>query len=200
MLLWRSARLAVQAGEPPHWTNTVEVLVKALLVVLTCMLLPALAAAQSHDQHAAHAGKQTREIRALSDEEVKSLLAGEGMGFALAAELNSYPGPRHVLELAEQLALSAGQRSQVQAIFDEMSREAAALGARLVEQERALDREFAARTITAASLDRHTAEAARIQGRIRASHLRAHLKTTALLTAEQVHQYDMLRGYVEHRH
>ena len=33
------------------------------------------------------------------------------MGLALAAELNGYPGPSHVLELADKLELSAEQRA-----------------------------------------------------------------------------------------
>ena len=36
------------------------------------------------------------------------------MSLALAAELNGYPGPLHVLELADRLGLSAEQRGKVQ--------------------------------------------------------------------------------------
>ena len=42
-----------------------------------------------------------RPIKALSSEQVDCLLAGRGMSFALAAELNGYPGPLHALEVAE---------------------------------------------------------------------------------------------------
>ena len=55
---------------------------------------------------------QTRPIKALSDDQVADLKNGRGMGLALAAELNGYPGPAHVLELADKLALSADQRTQ----------------------------------------------------------------------------------------
>lgn len=48
-----------------------------------------------------YAGMQTRPIKALSDEQIADLQAGRGMGLALAAELNGYPGPAHVLELAD---------------------------------------------------------------------------------------------------
>ena len=51
---------------------------------------------------------QGRSIMALSAEQIGSYLAGDGMGFALAAELNGYPGPRHVLELAEHAKASPG--------------------------------------------------------------------------------------------
>jgi hypothetical protein len=44
-----------------------------------------------------YAGMQTRPIKALSEQQVADLQAGRGMGLALAAELNGYPGPAHVL-------------------------------------------------------------------------------------------------------
>src|SRR5262249_20157560 len=44
-----------------------------------------------------YAGRQTRAIKALSEEDIAPLLNGEGMGMAKAAELNGYPGPKHVL-------------------------------------------------------------------------------------------------------
>ncbi len=52
-----------------------------------------------------YAGEQSRSIKSLSKEDVADYIDGKGMGFAKAAELNGYPGPKHVLELAEQLAL-----------------------------------------------------------------------------------------------
>jgi hypothetical protein len=58
-----------------------------------------------------YAGMQTRPIKALSAEQVADLKAGRGMGLAMAAELNGYPGPAHVLELADKLDLSDQQRT-----------------------------------------------------------------------------------------
>ncbi|MEX2355984.1 MAG: hypothetical protein WD535_03015, partial [Thermaerobacterales bacterium] len=54
-----------------------------------------------------YTGLQDRSIRALSPEQVEGLLEGQGMGYALAAELNHFPGPVHVLDLAKQLDLTA---------------------------------------------------------------------------------------------
>jgi hypothetical protein len=65
------------------------------------------------------------------------------MGLALAAELNGYPGPYHVLELADKLELSADQRVSIQRLFDSMKAEALPLGAKLIEQEADLDKQFA---------------------------------------------------------
>ncbi len=35
------------------------------------------------------------------------------MGLALAAELNGYPGPAHVIELADSLELTEAQRTRI---------------------------------------------------------------------------------------
>ena len=67
-----------------------------------------------------YAGMQTRAIKALSEQQVSDLNAGHGMGLALAAELNGYPGPSHVLELADKLELSSDQRARVQSLFDDI--------------------------------------------------------------------------------
>src|SRR3954454_2079126 len=92
-----------------------------------------------------YAGMQTRSIKALSEQQVADLSAGRGMGLALAAELNGYPGPSHVLEFADKLELSADQRAKVQTFFDAMKAEAIPLGSNLMEQEAQLDGKFAAR-------------------------------------------------------
>jgi hypothetical protein len=56
-----------------------------------------------------YSGMETRSVKALS-EQIADLEAGRWMGLALAAELNGYPGPTHVLELAEALTLTSKQR------------------------------------------------------------------------------------------
>lgn len=142
-----------------------------------------------------YAGQQTREIKALSAQETADLLAGRGMGMARAAELNRHPGPMHVLESGGELGLTAGQRAAVQRSFDRMTALAKPLGAELVRRERALDEAFARRSITPADLAGQTAAIGRVQGRLRAVHLAAHLETRAVLTPEQVARYDGLRGY-----
>src|SRR5450755_3168536 len=85
-----------------------------------------------------YAGMQTRPIKALSDQQIADLRAGRGMGLALAAELNGYPGPSHVLELADKLGLSDAQRSQVRSMFEAMKTETIPIGERLIAQEAAL--------------------------------------------------------------
>lgn len=142
-----------------------------------------------------YAGMQTRPIKALSEQQLSDLKAGRGMGLALAAELNGYPGPSHVLELADKLGLSAAQRTEVQRLFDSMKAEAMPLGARLIEQEADLDRQFAQRTVTPESLKASTAAVAATQGDLRETHLKYHLSTAELLNPAQMVKYAELRGY-----
>src|SRR5947208_7614031 len=118
-----------------------------------------------------YAGMQTRSIKALSEQKVADLSAGRGMGLALAAELNGYPGPVHVLELVDKLNLSADQRASVQRLFDSMKAEALPLGAKLLEQEADLDKQFATHTVTPDSLKGSTAAVAATPGELSGKHL-----------------------------
>ena len=147
-----------------------------------------------------YAGMQTRPVKALSEQQVADLRAGRGMGLALAAELNGYPGPLHVLELADQLGLSADQRTKVQQLFDAMMAEAVPVGTKLIEQEAELDRLFASRTITADRLKAMTASIGETQGALRDTHLKYHLSTAALLSRHQMQRYAELRGYAGRGH
>ena len=173
---------------------------RAIIVyaAIAAAALPGVAAAQSHEDHAAHsqyAAIQGREIKALDSATVANYLSGAGMGFALSAELNGYPGPRHVLELADQLTLSAEQRAAVQQVFDAMQKNAMEVGEQIVALERELDRRFAHRHIDAATIEDLTARIGALNGRARSIHLAAHLETTALLNDAQVANYNRLRGY-----
>ncbi|GIW07543.1 MAG: hypothetical protein KatS3mg060_2348 [Dehalococcoidia bacterium] len=144
-----------------------------------------------------YAGLEQRPIKALAPERVADLLAGRGASYALAAELNSYPGPRHVLDLAAELALTPEQRRATEETYAAMEAEARRLGQQLVEREAALDRAFAGGAATAEEVARLTSETAATEGQLRAVHLRAHLATKAALTPEQVARYDRLRGYAD---
>jgi len=140
-------------------------------------------------------GQEGREIKALSVEEIDSLQAGDGMGLAKAAELNRYPGPRHVLQLAEALELSEEQRAQTQEAFDRMKEKAVALGSAIVEKERALDRMFRDRVIDREKLEAAVHEIANLQGKLRLAHLEAHLELESVLNHDQIARYIGLRGY-----
>lgn len=143
----------------------------------------------------AYAGQETRDIKALSPEEVSTYLSGKGMGLAKAAELNGYPGPAHVLGLAPQLALTPEQRARTEAIFAAMESKAATLGRALVEAERKLDRMFATKAVSVESLASALSEIGVLQAKVRGAHLEAHLAQAQIITAEQSARYAELRGY-----
>lgn len=146
-------------------------------------------------QDAPYAGMETRPIKALSADEIAGYLAGDGMGFALAAELNGLPGPKHVIELADSLGLTATQRAAVQARYETMLLEARRLGTALVRAERELDSAFTGGTIDAQALQAATRAIALLKGQLRYTHLVAHLDMRGVLTAEQTERYARLRGY-----
>ena len=54
-------------------------------------------------------------------------------GLAKAGELNSYPGPLHVLQLADQLGLSETQRRSTDALYAKMREEAVSIGRQIIE-------------------------------------------------------------------
>jgi Spy/CpxP family protein refolding chaperone len=139
--------------------------------------------------------QESREVKALSPQEISDYLSGRGMGLAKAAELNGYPGPVHVLELATQLDLTAEQQTKTEALFQKMQARAIALGQELIEEERALDRFFASHAVTSERLGDSLARIGTLQGQVRQVHLGAHIDQTALLTPAQVAKYNRLRGY-----
>ncbi|MFN7780230.1 MAG: Spy/CpxP family protein refolding chaperone [Betaproteobacteria bacterium] len=165
---------------------------KQALVVAMCIA----AFTSSHaSQQSAYVGQESRDIKALSQQEIDGILAGKGMGFAKAAELNGYPGPAHVLELADKLELSPEQRAQTRTIFERMESSAKSLGAQLIEAERSLELLFRSRTIEPASLRAAVERIAGLQAQVRVAHLQAHLQQTNVLTAAQAATYSKLRGY-----
>jgi hypothetical protein len=170
----------------------------AVILLLANLLLGARAIAQEHrhgQAHSPYSGLKDRATKALSEQQLADLRAGRGMGLALAAELNGYPGPLHVLELAEQLKLSPEQLQRVAEQHASMKAEAVSVGEQLIAQEGALDRHFKDRTITPESLATLTALIGETQGKLRAVHLKYHLAMAELLTAEQSRHYAELRGY-----
>jgi hypothetical protein len=83
----------------------------------------------------------------------------------------------------------------VQQSFKRMQTRAVELGAQYVAAEKALDQAFRSRTADPATVAARVAEANRLLGEVRMSHLAAHLEITPLLSAEQRARYTQLRGY-----
>lgn len=142
-----------------------------------------------------YAGMQGREIKALSPQQAADLREGKGMSLALAAELNGFPGPSHVLELADALGLSAEQRARTQQLLEQMKAQARTLGAEVIAAEGRLDALFKEHRVTRDNLLAATLQVAHAQGQLRAAHLEYHLSMSELLSARQIELYNQLRGY-----
>ena len=179
-----------------------------LLSLATALAFVAPAQAQ-HDHHAHdghdhaghnHAAPDDGDLAppglpaGLSQAEHDGLLSGAGLGLAAAADRNGYPGPLHVLQLADSLALSPRQRHEAEQIRAEMLAEAVPLGAEIVAAERQLDALFASGTVTERWMALQTARIGELRARLRAVHLAAHLEMRAALAPEQVAAYDRLRA------
>lgn len=172
--------------------------VRTLAALVLVALVPVTAVAQHGAGHESpYREQQAAGARGLSPKEIEDLRAGRGMGLARAAELNGYPGPRHVLDAAAAgtLPLTPEQTRSLQRVFEAMEREAQQLGARVIAEEQALEAAFRAGGVTEAELAERVRRVAAVQGELRQVHLRAHLATRALLTDAQVARYNEVRGY-----
>ena len=158
---------------------------------------PALAQAVAPAPAQPYAGQHARAITTLSQADVKQLLAGGGWGLAKPAEFNGYPGPAHVLELADKLDLSPQQKKRVELIFKRMQMRAKSLGQRYVDAEAALDNVFkSGAAYNTGALQTQLRDAERQRSELRRAHLLAHVETTPILTEAQRTKYAELRGYV----
>ena len=167
----------------------------AAITILISMTATVAYAAGSHDHASPYRGEEKRQIKSLSAADIDELSRGGGWGFAKAAELNGVPGPAHLLELKDDIPLKPGQVTAIQALYQDMNAEARTEGARLIALERALDRRFRENTVTEAILERSLREIGEVRSSLRFIHLKTHLKTPAILTAEQIERYNQLRGY-----
>lgn len=168
---------------------------KAVLCAIGLAIAATISHAASTGATNPYAGQESREIKALSAEQVQDYLSGKGMGLAKAAEFNGYPGPSHVLALAAELSLSTRQRQLTEALFETMETRAKAIGRALVDEERRLDRLFASRSIAPESLAQALQRLGELQAQVRQAHLEAHLAQVEILTPMQVAAYLKLRGY-----
>lgn len=169
------------------------------IVAALSALLPMAASGQDHGHgtSAPYAGLETREIKSLSDQDIEELRRGGGWGLALPAELNGRPGPLHLLELRDELQLSADQVQAISALYADMREAAITAGERFIAAEAAISDAFAGPDLTEAALRALLAEAAEARAALRFIHLSRHLSTPALLSAAQIHRYNVLRGYSE---
>jgi len=124
-----------------------------------------------------YSGEELRGIKSLSQEEIKGLLAGEGTpfgGMAKLAELNGYPGPRHVLDMAQEVELTSKQEKEINKLYEEMKSQAIALGEKIINLEQEMNEGFANKIITPDELEAKLTESADVYGQLRFVHLKYH--------------------------
>ena len=126
------------------------------------------------------------------EEERASIERGEGFGMAMAADHAGYPGPRHVLELATELKLTAEQRSAMEKVYATMYEKAIARGKELFESEARLEQMFHEGR-PEADLREQSFRVDSIHAELRWIHLSAHLAAQKILTADQIAVYTRLR-------
>jgi Spy/CpxP family protein refolding chaperone len=150
---------------------------------------------ESHKSN--YTGEVDRVIKSLSAKDIEDLTLGNGMGLAKAAELNGYPGPKHVLEMQEQLFLEKEQLTSINQIFEDMKSQAQSQGQKLISLEKELNDYFSNTTITNDILETTSKKIAEAKSNLRYIHLSAHIKTTEVLSKSQIKKYNQLRGYAD---
>ena len=159
---------------------------------LIFIFLTVMINAQTQSHHSSESGN---EIKAFTSVQINGYLNGEGMGLAKAAELNHFPGPRHVLDLANELKLSQIQIDSTKMIFGIMKERAIYLGNIIIEKEKQLDQLFSSDKADLEFVRNLVMEIAEYQGELRFTHLQTHIQEKDILTPEQILTYDSLRGY-----
>lgn len=164
---------------------------RALTFLLLSCIITQSALAQ--DPAAEADATETRAVSSLTPQQIHAYREGRGMGAGRVADANGYPGPMHVLELAEVLELSDEQRAATAALMSAMKAEAGQLGKQLIAREQALDQQFVDRSVDGESLKVALMEIGELQARIRLAHLNAHIDQRALLSETQLESYSKSR-------
>ncbi|MBX2836297.1 MAG: periplasmic heavy metal sensor [Gammaproteobacteria bacterium] len=166
---------------------------RSLIVISLAFISASVLAATDHKSK--YSGEESRKIKSLSSDDVDELLNGGGWGFAKAAELNGLPGPKHLLEMEDEINLSQEQKAKIEELFREMKGQAIDLGQKLVDLESELNSGFASNSIGEDDLAKLLNRIGEVRAKLRFVHLQAHLQTPEILSTEQRQLYIELRGY-----
>lgn len=124
----------------------------------------------------------------------EALLRGDGLGMAALAEANGHPGPRHVLDLADALELSAEVQKEALTLRQDTEARAISLGETIIEQEERLAALLSEGDVPAERVAAATKRIGRLWGELRAEHLSAHVAMAGLLSPDQIARYNELRA------
>jgi hypothetical protein len=159
------------------------------------LLLLALPVAAQHEQHmkSPAATQQTMaQHHAFLEAEREAIERGEGFGMALAADINGYPGPKHVLDLKKELKLTPSQEAAMQTLMSQMKEKALAKGKDVLLAEKRLEEMFAQGKSEDESRE-ETYRVASLRAELRWVHLATHLAAKKILTAQQIAAYQQMR-------
>ena len=124
-------------------------------------------------------------------------MKGAGLGAGMIAMMNGYPGPKHVLEMGDELELTAEQRESIGTIYGNVKAKSVELGTELVEKDEALAALFTSGSVSTGDVEKLAREIGELQGRVRAEHLNAHVETFDALTPAQREQLSSMQGMHE---
>lgn len=160
------------------------------LLLLSCLITHA---ALAQEPVADTTTDEAQVVSSLTPNQIQAYRDGRGMGAGRVADANGYPGPMHVLELADALELSDEQRAATAQLMSRMKTEARALGEQLIAREQALGTQFADGSIDSDGLRIALTEIGELQAGIRRVHLQTHIDQRALLNETQLTRYGELR-------
>ena len=130
----------------------------------------------------------------VSAQEKEALLKGAGLGAGMIAMMNGYPGPKHVLEMGDELELTAAQRESIGTIYGKVKAESVKYGTELVEKDEELAALFASGSVSTDKVEKLSRDIGELQGRVRAEHLNAHVETFDALTPAQREMLAEMQG------
>jgi len=133
-------------------------------------------------------------VRTLSRQQYDTYLKGEAAGeMAAVGEMNHYPMPDKVLQLSNQLDLSAVQIKKITEINDVMHRRRVQIGGSIISNEKMLDSLFKYRKVSDGNLIFYTNRHGLYQGELKNAILQACLATEKLLSPQQIAKLEALQ-------
>lgn len=125
----------------------------------------------------------------------QALLNAEGMGLASYAEMNGFPGPKHVMELKDQLGLTTDQLKKTEGLRNGVELSGKLTGKEIVHEEEELYKLFEEGKANDRTVRARVERIGKLRGELRFIHLQAHLKMKQVLSPNQVQRYNELRGH-----
>ena len=121
------------------------------------------------------------------------LLKGIGLDLAAVAELNNWPGPKHVLALKTELGLTRDQLKKTEAVEKGVVSSATAKGEEIVQLEEELAVMFQSGSANEKAVRTKLEQIGKARAELRYIHLQAHLRMKQILTPDQVKLYVELK-------